>query len=57
MLREARSLGSFWLVGRLVSLLFLLETFSAVSQAVSPLARMISFGDHLAQFQNMRTSR
>jgi len=54
---EARSLGFFCLVGRLVSLPFLFETFSAVSQAVSPSARMISFRDHLAQVQDRRTSR
>jgi hypothetical protein len=53
---EARSLGFFCLLGRLVSLPFLLETFSAVSRAVSPSAT-ISFGDHLAQLQNRRTLR
>ena len=54
---EARSLGFFCLVGRLVFLLFWFETFSAVSQAVSPWARTIPFGDHLVQVQNRRTLR
>jgi hypothetical protein len=54
---EAHSLGFCCLVGRLVFLLFLLKAFSGVSQAASPWATMISFGDHLAQVQNRRTWR